>query len=98
MVSLVVSDSTADFTETSEFIEILSPAHVVLVHGEANQMMRLKRALLQKYEDGSVKVTSPRNCQTIELEFRSERMAKVVGKLSKSKLNLISGKHICLKP
>ena len=81
----------ADFTETSEFIEILKPKHVVLVHGESNQMMRLKQALLRKYEDGSIQITSPRNCQTIELEFRSERMAKVIGCLSKDKNPIVSG-------
>jgi cleavage and polyadenylation specificity factor subunit 3 len=40
----------SDFAQTSEFITLLKPPHVVLVHGEANEMMRLKAGLQQRFE------------------------------------------------
>jgi len=41
----------SDFLQTSEFIDTLLPPNVVLVHGDANEMGRLKQALIQKYEN-----------------------------------------------
>jgi len=35
----------ADFDQTAEFVDALAPPDVVLVHGEATEMLRLKRAL-----------------------------------------------------
>lgn len=51
----------------------------VLVHGEQNEMMRLKAALLREYEDidESISVHSPAIGQNVELHFRGEKMAKV---------------------
>ena len=39
-----------DFRQTSGFIRALKPPHVILVHGEANEMNRLKNALIREYE------------------------------------------------
>jgi cleavage and polyadenylation specificity factor subunit 3 len=49
------------------------------VHGESNEMNRLKLALLDKYADkeGAMKIFTPRNCEALELYFRGEKMAKV---------------------
>jgi cleavage and polyadenylation specificity factor subunit 3 len=74
----------ADYSETSSFIDALKPPHVILVHGEANEMGRLKSALLRTYTDGSIVISSPKNCQTVEIEFRQEKVAKIVGKLTKT--------------
>eukprot|EP00475_Leptophrys_vorax_P011518 TRINITY_DN18076_c0_g1_i2.p1 TRINITY_DN18076_c0_g1~~TRINITY_DN18076_c0_g1_i2.p1 ORF type:complete len:757 (-),score=215.00 TRINITY_DN18076_c0_g1_i2:48-2318(-) len=74
----------ADYAETSSFIDALKPPHVILVHGEANEMGRLKGALLRTYTDGSIVISSPKNCQTVEIEFRQEKVAKIVGKLTKT--------------
>ena len=52
----------------------------VLVHGEANEMGRLKAALIREYEDDpdcSLEVHNPRNTHAVELYFRGEKMAKV---------------------
>lgn len=57
----------------------------VLVHGEQNEMMRLKSALVREYEDDSeynIDIYTPRNTQTAEFYFRGEKMAKVVGSLA----------------
>jgi cleavage and polyadenylation specificity factor subunit 3 len=83
-VHYVSFSAHADYSETSSFIEALKPPHVILVHGEANEMGRLKSALLRTYSDGSIMISSPKNCQTVEIEFRQEKVAKVVGKLTKS--------------
>ena len=52
----------------------------VLVHGEQNEMARLKAALIREYEDDAeynIEVYNPRNTQAVELQFRGEKMAKV---------------------
>jgi cleavage and polyadenylation specificity factor subunit 3 len=49
----------------------------VLVHGDANEMGRLKQALVLKYENKSIQIFSPKNGQAVLLHFRAEKMAKV---------------------
>ncbi len=56
------------------------------MHGESNEMARLKAAVLRECEDNdemSVEVHTPRNTQAVELYFRGEKMAKVMGTLAK---------------
>ena len=60
----------------------MKPPHVVLVHGEANEMSNLKRRLIEEYENDpthNLEVHNPRNCVSVELHFRGEKMAKVRG-------------------
>lgn len=38
----------ADFDQTSQFLDALRPQHVILVHGEANEMGRLQFLTLLK--------------------------------------------------
>lgn len=49
------------------------------MHGEANAMYRLKSALQSKYSEKEENVTiyTPKNCDTVKLHFRGEKMAKV---------------------
>ncbi len=47
-VDAISFSAHADFPQTSEFLDALDPPHVVLVHGEANEMQRLKKALEQR--------------------------------------------------
>lgn len=49
------------------------------MHGEQNEMMRLKAGLMREYEenDETLLIHSPANAQTVELHFRGEKMAKV---------------------
>lgn len=52
----------------------------ILVHGEANEMSRLKAALIREYEDDTtynIEVHNPANTKAVELYFRGEKMAKV---------------------
>lgn len=81
-VHYVSFSAHSDFQQTSSFIDALQPAYVVLVHGDKNEMHRLQEALLKRYTGKDVKVISPKNCQFVELEFKSDKYAKIVGDLA----------------
>ena len=51
MGTVALNNATVEyFRQTSGFIRALKPPHVILVHGEANEMNRLKNALIREYE------------------------------------------------
>ena len=61
----------------------------VLVHGEQNEMSRLKAALEREYEEerlSQIEIYTPRNTQAFELHFKGEKIAKVVGSLAGEEL------------
>lgn len=72
----------SDCAQTKEFIEAINPPHVILVHGDVNNCNRLKQELQKKFEE-RIKVYTPKNCETIEIMFRSDKVAKVLGDLAK---------------
>ncbi|XP_064603783.1 cleavage and polyadenylation specificity factor subunit 3-like [Liolophura sinensis] len=87
-VDYISFSAHTDYQQTSEFLRALKPPHCVLVHGEANEMSRLKAALIREYEDNvdyQMIVHNPRNTCAVELHFRGEKMAKVVGSLASEK-------------
>lgn len=52
----------------------------VLVHGEQNEMSRLKTALTREFEadpKNKMQIHNPRNTVAVELYFRGEKTAKV---------------------
>uniref|UniRef100_A0A915A5Q5 Pre-mRNA 3'-end-processing endonuclease polyadenylation factor C-term domain-containing protein n=2 Tax=Parascaris univalens TaxID=6257 RepID=A0A915A5Q5_PARUN len=54
---------------------------------EINEMNRLKAAIMRQYEDDAdfhIEVHNPRNTESVELHFRGEKTAKVVGKMAMS--------------
>ncbi|XP_015903768.1 cleavage and polyadenylation specificity factor 73 [Parasteatoda tepidariorum] len=84
-VDYISFSAHTDYQQTSEFIRILKPPHIVLVHGEQNEMARLKAAIIREYEDdpdAHIEVYNPRNAQGVELYFRGEKTAKVMGSLA----------------
>lgn len=81
-VDTVAFSAHSDFLQTSEFIDILQPPYIVLVHGDAGEMGRLKQSLLLKYENKSIEVFSPKNGQSIAIPFTAEKIAKAVGKIA----------------
>ncbi|XP_044745051.1 cleavage and polyadenylation specificity factor 73 [Coccinella septempunctata] len=84
-VDYISFSAHTDYQQTSEFIRILKPLHVVLVHGEQNEMSRLKAALIREYEDDpntTIHIHNPRNTHSVELAFRGEKTAKVMGSLA----------------
>uniref|UniRef100_A0A1I8JMW6 PPPDE domain-containing protein n=1 Tax=Macrostomum lignano TaxID=282301 RepID=A0A1I8JMW6_9PLAT len=79
-VDYVSFSAHTDYQQTSEFIRDLRPAHIVLVHGEQNEMLRLRSALLRQYEDEPdyrLDIFTPKNCESVSLHFRGEKTAKV---------------------
>lgn len=75
-----------DFQENLEFIEKISAANIILVHGESNPMGRLKSALLSNFAslkgtEEEVHVFNPRNCVDVVLEFKGVKVAKAVGNI-----------------
>ncbi|KAJ9100469.1 hypothetical protein QFC21_003508 [Naganishia friedmannii] len=71
-----------DFAQNSSFIKQVNPQHIVLVHGEASVMGRLRLALQSQYADSDVKIHTPRNCEPLTLTFNTERVIKVIGSLA----------------
>ncbi|KAF8251169.1 Metallo-hydrolase/oxidoreductase [Wilcoxina mikolae CBS 423.85] len=75
-----------DYIQNSGFIEEVGAKVVILVHGEQNNMGRLKSALLsknhEKKEADRIKIYNPKNCEELKIPFRGEKFAKVVGKLA----------------
>ncbi|KAG0801367.1 hypothetical protein G6F62_006727 [Rhizopus arrhizus] len=83
-VDYISFSAHVDFTQNSKFIDEVKAPHVILVHGEANAMYRLKSALQSKYSEKEENVTiyTPKNCDTVKLHFRGEKMAKTIGRLA----------------
>ncbi|KDQ27591.1 hypothetical protein PLEOSDRAFT_27952 [Pleurotus ostreatus PC15] len=83
-VDYISFSAHVDFSQNSEFIELIKAQHVVLVHGEQNNMGRLRAAMTARYKDRDedVKIHTPRNLETLELSFRGERVAKAIGTLA----------------
>ncbi|KAF7376564.1 hypothetical protein MSAN_00072700 [Mycena sanguinolenta] len=73
-----------DFARNAEFIELVKAPHVVLVHGQQGAMTSLKAALTARYKERNedVKIHTPLNLETLQLAFRTERVAKAVGTLA----------------
>lgn len=87
-VDYISFSAHTDYQQTSEFIRELKPSHVMLVHGEQNEMLKLKGALQREYEDDEtyrIDISTPRNCETVEFKFRGEKMAKIVGQLARQR-------------
>jgi hypothetical protein len=84
-VSYISFSAHADFTETAEFIDLLKPPHIILVHGDASEGVgRMRYALEARFKDEqpAIKIVAPRNCQTVQLQFRAQKVAKTVGSLA----------------
>ncbi|VDK42048.1 unnamed protein product [Anisakis simplex] len=84
-VAYISFSAHTDYAQTSNFVRSLHSPHLILVHGEINEMNRLKAAIVRQYEDDAdlhIEVHNPRNTESIELHFRGEKTAKVVGKMA----------------
>jgi cleavage and polyadenylation specificity factor subunit 3 len=83
-VAYISFSAHSDFQQTSEFIDMLRPPHIILVHGDSNEMARLKHALVMRYESAAdaTDVYTPRNGQTVSVHFRAPKIAKTAGQLA----------------
>lgn len=70
--------------ENVEFIEEIGAKVVILVHGERQQMIRLKSKLLSLNTGKAqeVKIYNPVNGEEVRIPFRKDKTAKVVGRLA----------------
>lgn len=73
-----------DYTQNAAFIDQIMPTHLVLVHGELNNMTRLKNALKDKYllKKSDIQIHTPRNVETLRLTFQASRIARAIGTLA----------------
>ena len=72
----------SDYAQTSKFIQALSPAHVVLVHGAEDVMGTLQRELVRHFKGTQTDFLMPKNCQSVHLRFRGDKVARVHGSLA----------------
>lgn len=75
-----------DYAQNSKFIQEIGAPHIVLVHGEASQMGRLRAALRDTYvaRGQEINIHTPKNCEPLTLTFRQERMVKAIGSLAET--------------
>jgi cleavage and polyadenylation specificity factor subunit 3 len=75
-----------DFVMNRSFIQQVQPKHILLVHGQKDEMGRLKSALMLQYksypESKRPTITMPPNLQEVKLRFARRRSAKVLGRLA----------------
>lgn len=78
-VDVISFSAHADFKQTSGFIEALDPAHVVLVHGEAVEMGRLRKELEKQAEAAGRSCTlyTPKVGQPVHITHRSQHTIRV---------------------
>jgi cleavage and polyadenylation specificity factor subunit 3 len=60
-VEYISFSAHADFLHTQDYIKILQPPNIVLVHGDSNEMNKLKNALVGEYKD-RISILTPKNC------------------------------------
>ena len=75
-----------DFMQNRDFMTRVDPKHIILVHGQKDQMGQLKNALMMQHrrlpESKRPTVTMPPNLQEVKLKFSRRRSAKVMGSLA----------------
>jgi cleavage and polyadenylation specificity factor subunit 3 len=88
LIERVSFSAHADSVQTAKFIEAVRPCAIVLVHGERNEMSRLHSALARKYDGtpGFRGVRMPGNNVTFTMEFKEQKLARVVGRLAERAL------------
>ncbi|WVQ83623.1 endoribonuclease YSH1 [Cryptococcus sp. DSM 104549] len=76
-----------DYSQNSKFIQEIGAQHIVLVHGEASQMNRLRAALRDTYatRGQEINIHTPKNCEPLTLTFRQEKMVKAIGSLAETR-------------
>lgn len=77
----VTFSAHADFKDTRMFVDETKPTHCVLVHGEKNNMSRLKGALESIHNKGDKKMIhlhSPQNCSTVKLTFQNSKTVRAI--------------------
>ena len=86
LVDYVSFSAHVDFVQNRSFIASVDPKHIILVHGQKDEMGRLKSALRLHYqrlpESKQPTISMPPNLQQVKLKFARRRQAKVMGALA----------------
>jgi Pre-mRNA 3'-end-processing endonuclease polyadenylation factor C-term/Beta-Casp domain/Zn-dependent metallo-hydrolase RNA specificity domain len=86
LVDYVSFSAHVDFVQNRSFITQVAPKHIILVHGQKDEMGRLKSALMLQYrtlpESKRPTITMPPNLQEVKLKFARRRSAKAMGSLA----------------
>lgn len=95
-VEYVSFSAHSDYQQTEEFIDILQPPHIVLVHGDGNEMNRMRKGLEEHFRDvgRECEIWTPPNTMTVSIPVKSERNAVVIGRLAEGSFEegtIISG-------
>eukprot|EP00516_Mucochytrium_quahogii_P006655 CAMPEP_0203756158 /NCGR_PEP_ID=MMETSP0098-20131031/9477_1 /ASSEMBLY_ACC=CAM_ASM_000208 /TAXON_ID=96639 /ORGANISM=" , Strain NY0313808BC1" /LENGTH=730 /DNA_ID=CAMNT_0050647917 /DNA_START=150 /DNA_END=2339 /DNA_ORIENTATION=+ len=71
----------ADFIGTKSFVDQLKPKNIIFVHGEEEQMRKLKNELQRNAKQHSLECEffNPENCKSVTLEFQEQRIVKAYG-------------------
>eukprot|EP00751_Fragilariopsis_kerguelensis_P043999 CAMPEP_0170986514 /NCGR_PEP_ID=MMETSP0736-20130129/6132_1 /TAXON_ID=186038 /ORGANISM="Fragilariopsis kerguelensis, Strain L26-C5" /LENGTH=685 /DNA_ID=CAMNT_0011410673 /DNA_START=89 /DNA_END=2148 /DNA_ORIENTATION=- len=97
-VDYVSFSAHVDFVQNRSFITQVDPKHIILVHGQKDEMGRLKSALLLQYrklpENKRPTITMPPNLQTVSLKFARRRSAKVMGSLALKESEPVEGEEV----
>mmetsp|Transcript_46369 Transcript_46369/g.112419 ORF Transcript_46369/g.112419 Transcript_46369/m.112419 type:complete len:730 (+) Transcript_46369:22-2211(+) len=98
LVDYVSFSAHVDFVQNRTFITQVAPKHIILVHGQKDEMGRLKSALLLQYrqlaENKRPTITMPPNLQTVSLKFARRVSAKVMGSLAMRESEPVKGEEI----
>jgi cleavage and polyadenylation specificity factor subunit 3 len=81
-VDTISFSAHADFLHTRDYIEKVLPPNIILVHGDSQQMKKLRAELNHIYRD-KIQIQTPRNCQLVKLKLLSKKNAKILGRLAK---------------
>lgn len=95
-IEYVSFSAHVDYLQNSQFIHTVVPDNIVLVHGEKNEMRRLKVALEREIEQSwpdsthVPPVVMPDNGEPVKLTFDNPIVAEVVGSAATTVLHEIS--------
>jgi len=82
VVSISFSAHT-DYFQNAQFVEATRPANIILVHGEKNEMGRLKGKLhsetTAKWGAAKPSISMPENGQPVNMRFQRDRACNVIG-------------------
>ena len=88
LVDHVSFSAHVDFVQNKTFISKIKPKHIILVHGQKDEMGRLKSALTLQFRNNTSTTTTPPtismppNLQDVKLKFIRRTNAKVMGSLA----------------
>lgn len=79
-VEYISFSAHADMAQTKEFIELVKPKLVVLVHGEKHEAMKLRKELENTFGDRIV-FKAPANWESVDFKIHKKEKCKLFGEL-----------------